>query len=325
MTSTIEFPGYQLSEHIGSSRQTDVWKAFQGSVCRAVTLRILKPELAIRPEAVRRFLEEARQTAPLKHPAILDIYNVCEHDQHYALVMEHVPGSTLEHLLRRVVRLPLKQALKIALQLVNALGYAWASCRLIHRNVTPRNVIVGEDGEMKLVYTGLSLRVAPQIPSGRLPVDVVEGTPAYMSPEQASGSSALDCRSDMYSLGATFYHMVTGVCPFDGLNSVEVMRRHISGTLPHPNALCPELPPSVAILLRRLMMKDPARRFADWQEVGAMLERMLAGTIIVPPRTGIARAVAEIVSTIPDACDRTTKRIRLVRRDNVFRGLRVKA
>jgi len=299
MQEAIQIPGYDVREHMGSSSQTDVWRAFQTSVRRDVTLKVLKPEFAADPDEVERFHDEARRTAHLKHDAIMCLYDVCQHEGRHILVMEYVAGPTVEQVLRSAGRIPVARALRMALQTAEALEYAWISHKLIHRNVTPRSIFLGAGPAVKLGYFGLSLRVDPSRPDSRLSSGMTEGTPQYMSPEQASGSPALDCRSDMYSLGATLYHMLTGVRPFGNVDPVEAMRQHISGTLPRPDKLCPGLSSGVYILLRRLMMKDPGRRFADWESVAVMIERVLSGKIFVQSRAGGESPSAGVVSTIP--------------------------
>lgn len=277
----MDIPGFVVQEKLGESSLTEVWKARQVALARDVTLKLLKPECAADPDEVRLFFDEARSTCRLSHHGIVRIYSVGEHGGLCYVVMEHVAGPTLEQVIAARTRVAPRAAASIALQTAEALAYAWREWRLIHRNVTPRSIMMDADGTAKLAYFGLSLRVDPAQPSRRLEPGMIVGTPNYMSPEQARGEAGLDFRTDMYGLGATLYHAVTGSLPFGDVAPREALHRQIHATLPHPERLCQAIPSCLTYVMQRLMMKDPADRFADWDEAVEILRKAASGTPVM--------------------------------------------
>lgn len=275
MNEIPEIPGFELLEKLGEGSLTVMWKARQISLEREVNLRILKPEFARDPRERAFFLEEARNIAGLKHPNLVQIYDVAEHAGHVYLVSEHIPGGTVEDRLRESGPFSEAEALYIAERVVEALRYAWTHSRSIHRNIKPRNIRIPEEGIVKLLYLGLSIRV------GRERIFRVEGTPEYMAPEQVLGKWPLDCRADIYGLGATLYHMVTGRPPFVGEDPFDVMQRHLTDQAPNPRDLNPELSVAFVHLVTRLMMKAPQDRYDDWSKVLDAVQKIRAGRFVV--------------------------------------------
>ncbi|MGQ9662674.1 MAG: serine/threonine protein kinase, partial [Kiritimatiellia bacterium] len=162
--------------------------------------------------------------------------------------------------------------------------YAWTHSRSIHRNIKPRNIRISEEGIVKVLYLGLSVRV------GREKIFRVEGTPEYMAPEQILGKWPLDCRADMYGLGATLYHMVTGRPPFVGEDPCDVMQRHLTDQAPNPRDLNPELSVAFVHLVTRLMMKAPQDRYDDWSKVLDAVQKIRAGRFVVTYQETFSRS-----------------------------------
>ena len=258
--------GFEFQEQIGQSSMTEVWRAYQPALQRTVTLKILRGEFASDPEEVERFHREAQTTCSLVHDNILQIYDaVREGDTHF-LVMEHVSGPTLSALLMNEALAPAR-ALDMAGQIAEGLRFAWEKAQLIHRNVTPRAIMLDGPESAKLGYVGQSLRVDPLHPDQRLLSGMIVGTPYYMAPEQARGSAHLDARTDMYGLGATLYHMITGLIPFADLSPEDALRSQITEPLALPSDFERQLPDAFAEIMNRLLMKSQSDRYADWGEV----------------------------------------------------------
>jgi serine/threonine-protein kinase len=299
----VEIPGYEIVEKLGRSSMTDVWKAYQSSLERYVTIKVLREEFAADPQEVERFFAEARQTSSIKHPGVLQIFNADEHDGHYYVVMEFVNGPSVDELIQHKGALPPRWSMGVAAQAARALGYAWKRHQLVHRNLTPRSLFPNGKAHTKIAYLGLSLRVAPGDGSVRLRPGMIVGTPYYMSPEQACCSPDLDFRTDMYSLGASLYHMITGRMPFAKYEPVEALRKQVDGQLMHPSRHVEGLPTGMAFVMRKLMMKDPQHRYATWEDAARALEKLAAGKVLVSRgRNGHASTVRELrVSAKPAA------------------------
>lgn len=295
---TIQLPGYEIGGKIGDTALTEVWSAWQPALQRRVSLKVLKPQAGEDPEEVARFTAEARDAANLRHPVIVAIYNVTHHEGQHVVVMEHAEGPSLYEVLAQGGRLPWARAAMVALRVAEALQYAWDHARLIHRRVSPTSIRLEPGGGVKFAYMGLSMRVDPLNPSRRLEPGCIEGLPYYMSPEQARGAVDLDYRTDMYGLGATLYHMVTGHMPFGDRDPMEAVRCQIAGTLPCPVRFCPDLSPSLLYVMAKLMRRDPGDRYADWAEAIDELHRAGTGHVIV--RTQV-RHVASVIETEPAA------------------------
>ena len=277
----LEILGYEIVEKIGRSSMTDVWKAYQSSLQRYVTPKVLREEFASDPQEIERFFAEARQTSSLKHPGVLQIFDADVHNGRYYVVMEHVRGPSIDELIRDKGALPPKWSMGVAAQTARALGYAWERHQLVHRNLTPRSLFPNGKAHSKIAYLGLSLRVLPGTDNVRLRPGMIVGTPYYMSPEQACCSPDLDCRTDMYSLGASLYHMITGRMPFAKYEPVEALRKQVGGHLAHPSRHAKGLSTGAAFVMRKLMMKDPAHRYSSWEEAARVMEKLSAGKVVV--------------------------------------------
>jgi hypothetical protein len=289
----VQIPGFDMQKPIGEGAMAFVWKAWQKSLHRTVAIKMLKPSIACNPAEITSFLREARAAAALKHPGIVQIYDIGELNGSYYLVMEYIDGKTVGHLIQRDGPLPAGQALTIVRAVAEALDYAWEHAHLIHRDVKPHNILIDADGTAKLSDLGLACTVARGARAAADESDFVEGTPNYISPEQARGAPHIDCRSDMYSLGATLYHMVTGRVPFGDLQPADAARQQVLGRLPNPRDLVPGIPIAVAQLITRLMMRSPAARFDSWPEAIEAIRRAASGRMMVADRPP-----AEVNSTV---------------------------
>ena len=283
-------PGYEILEKIGNGAMATVWTARQLSLDRVVAVKILSPHLLRDEEAIRRFRFEAQAAAKLNHPAIVQIYDAGSFEGIAYLVMEFVAGCTVDELLERKRRLGEKHALLIGEGVALALAYAWDEARLIHCDVKPANVLIDQDGSVKITDMGLAKVFGTNVPgSGQ---EMLEGTPHYISPEQAHGESNLDCRVDIYSLGAMLYHMTTGRVPFGDSAEIEVVERHVSDYLPDPQQINTALSDGLAWLIEKMMVKDRTLRYESWPDVLADMKAVRRGDL------PLARALAAGYSTV---------------------------
>jgi serine/threonine-protein kinase len=218
---------------------------------------------------------EARAAARLKHPGIVQVYDANFSDGVYYYVMELVDGYTMGDLLRRKGKITVEDALIVAESVAVSLDYAWSLYQMVHCDIKPDNIMVDADGSLKVTDLGLcrSLTLVKGGHPGK--ADEILGTPAYMSPEQVYGSDKLDCRSDIYELGATLYHLVSGKMLFHGKTDDEMIKCHVdSSQAPDVRTLAPAAGNAFALLLEKMLAKDPNHRHRDWKLVLADLERV---------------------------------------------------
>jgi serine/threonine-protein kinase len=266
---------YVLKERLGAGGMGEVYLAEHRLLKRPCAVKIIRPERARDPNLLRRFEREVQATARLRHYHTVEIYDYGHSDDGtFYYVMEYLPGLTLEEVVERHGPLPAARVVHYLRQLCGALREAHAA-GLVHRDIKPSNVIAGNPGGagdvVKLVDFGL---VRPPDVGGetRLTKEgLILGTPEFMSPEQAKGEDSLDARSDLYSLGAVAYFLLTGRSPFEGRSPLETLLAHLHEP-PPPPAGGPEVPADVQAVILRCLAKDPEQRFADAEA----LDRALA-------------------------------------------------
>jgi serine/threonine protein kinase len=260
---------YEVLQVLGQGGFGIVLQAFDEVLQRVVAVKVLAPEIATTSPARKRFLREARASAAVRHENVVQIYAVEDHPLPY-LVMELIPGETLQQLLDRTGPLDVPEILHIGRQIGAGLAAAHET-GLIHRDVKPGNILIegGPERRAKLTDFGLARATddASLSQSG-----LVAGTPLYMAPEQARGET-LDHRSDLFSLGSVLYVMCTGHPPFRASGALAVLRR-VCEDRPRPiREIIPETPSWLCDLIARLHAKDPAERFQSAREVVDLLER----------------------------------------------------
>lgn len=264
--------GYELLEVIGQGAMGIVYKARQVSMDRLVALKVLSPELSKNEDFRQRFLREARATAKLNHNNIVAGIDVGEEKGEYYFVMEYIDGFSLLKRLERGGAEDEKQALNIVLQIAKALEHAHKH-KMVHRDIKPDNILMTRNAVAKLCDLGLALErgTGSEGEEGKS-----VGTPNYISPEQALGEPNIDVRSDIYSLGATFFHILTGRPPFQGTPAV-VMTKHINEESPDVLELNPHLRESVGQIVDKMLEKDPEDRYQTPAELIEDLERVIEG------------------------------------------------
>ena len=259
-----------------------VYKAKQRSLERIVAVKILRPDLTSDPTAVVQFKLEANSVANLKHPNILMIHEAGSTEGVHYFIMEYVSAYSVSTWLQRKGRLTESDALTVADAVARALQYAWEKAGLVHCDIKPGNILVDEDGVVKLAdFSGLSRTNLSE--EAQLLQDVTIGTPNYMAPEQVRGFSTLDFRADIYALGAVIYHLVTGRLPFETCTEEEAMQQQVEGHLEDPLKLNPAISPHLALLVEKMMVKDRDQRYGSWDAVVADIGRVRAGQAPNPP------------------------------------------
>ncbi|MBN1808542.1 MAG: protein kinase [Planctomycetes bacterium] len=259
--------GCEVVEEIGQGGMGVVYKAKQISLDREVAIKVLAHHLAVDQSFVRRFQHEARAVAKVNHPNILTVFDVGEEHGVYFMVMEFISGRSMSEILTGQELVPPKEASDIIRQAALGLERAQAS-GIIHRDIKPDNIMVTEQGIVKVSDFGL----AKEVENSMTVTDAVMGTPAYMSPEQCDGKK-LDGRTDIYSLGGTFYRMVTGRLPFEAETAMSMMYRHKHEPLVPPHEVAPAVPQSLSRVVVKMMAKQREERYQTMGEVIAALDR----------------------------------------------------
>jgi len=263
---------YELEELVGTGGMSSVYRAHDRMLERDVALKVLHERFTADGDHVERFRREARAVAQLSHPNIVTVIDRGEQDKRQFIVFEYVDGENLKSLLEREGPLPEAQAIALTHQIARALGFAHGE-GLVHRDVKPQNVLLNDGGDTKVTDFGIARSL--DVHGGLTQTGTVMGTSDYIAPEQARGSR-VDAQSDVYSLGAVLYELLTGEVPFKGDNFVAVAMRHINEPPPSVRERRPELSPCVDAVVRRAMAKEPRDRFRSMDELCSELGGCLA-------------------------------------------------
>ena len=262
---------YEVEELVGSGGMSSVYRAHDRLLERNVALKILHPQYSGDGDFVERFKREARSVAQLSHPNIVTVIDRGEDADRQYIVFEYIDGENLKELLVRTGRLPVADALALALQVARGLAFAHGQ-GIVHRDVKPQNVLLNGDGRAKVTDFGIARSLDVE---GVTQTGTVLGTSDYIAPEQASGGP-VDQHSDIYSLGVVLYELLTGEVPFSGDNFVAVALQHVNQPAPDLRERRRDVPPRVADAVARALAKEPAQRFSSMDELVAELETALA-------------------------------------------------
>ena len=259
----FEIPGYEIIERLGKGSMGLVFKAKQTSVDRIVAVKVLLDTLAQNKEFIKRFQREAKIAAKLQHNNIVNAIDAGEVEGHHYFVMEYVEGATIKDELDQKKVFDEKVALKIVMAVAEAMKHAHER-GLIHRDIKPENVILTKDGGVKLADLGLA-RLTADEKWAMSEAGMAIGTPYYISPEQVRGQVDVDIRADIYSLGATLYHMVTGKVPYPGETPAEVMRKHVdkNAQLIPPDHINTRLSSGLGVVVETMMAKNRDNRYRN--------------------------------------------------------------
>jgi serine/threonine protein kinase len=263
---------YELEEMVGVGGMSRVYKAHDRSLERTVALKLLHEHYAEDGDYVERFRREARAVAQLSHPGIVTVIDRGDDAGKPFIVFEYVEGENLRELLVRCGVLSIRQVLELGGEIARALAFAHQH-GLVHRDVKPQNVILSGDGRAKVTDFGIARSLA--VEHGVTQTGTVMGTSSYISPEQARGER-VDASSDIYSLGAVLFELLTGKPPFDGDNFVAVAMQHVSQPAPSILDRRPDCPVRLARAVERALAKKPEDRFPTMDAFAAELEACLA-------------------------------------------------
>ncbi|MBP5586480.1 MAG: serine/threonine protein kinase [Lentisphaeria bacterium] len=257
--------GFEIEEELGRGAMGIVYQARQTNLDREVAIKILSDDSASDEVYVERFFREARAAASLSHPNVVQAYDAgVTEDGIYYFVMEKITGENLELVLNNVGPLNIPQALDVFISVANALSYAWTRNQLSHGDIKPENIIMRLNGKVKLADFGLARRAKDP----ELADEDIRATPAYAPPEIINGDKDVPgFKSDMYSFGATAYHILIGHEPFIDADPVKVCAMQLSDVQTPLCELNPNIPRRLSDLVDALMEKDPANRPADWSDV----------------------------------------------------------
>ncbi len=265
----LDIPGYVLDDMLAEGGMGSIFRAHNRESGLPAAIKILHPGYAKMGEFVERFIQEARAAGRLSHPNIIKVYNVGKTaNGRYYFTMELVKGATLT---QKMASLPAKDAARLFLDIADALDYAHRR-GIIHRDIKPDNILIGPDGEPKLTDLGIAVLDRPEMEQRG---QRVLGTPHYMSPEQASGKT-ITASTDIYSLGATFFHVFTGHPLFDSSDPQQIMIKHVREKPPRLADANPEIPEEIAAIVDRCLEKDPEKRFPDAGSLRAALSKAIA-------------------------------------------------
>ncbi|MCW8131427.1 MAG: protein kinase [Planctomycetota bacterium] len=267
---SIEIPGYKIHEKVGVGGMGTVYKAKQLSMDRIVALKVLNERYSNDREFVDRFIREARAAGKLNHPNVIHVHDVSKANGRHYFSMEYIDGNSVKEMLRVDGKVPVEKAVDIVIQTAKALEFAHEN-GIVHRDIKPDNIMLTKDGVVKIADLGIAKTFEE---TGLTAKDNrrVMGTPHYMAPEQALGKD-IDHRVDIYSLGATFYHMLTGTTPFSGSTAHEVLKAHIQESLPPIQEFTQLVPDPICFIIERMMAKLPEKRYPNMTRLIEDLER----------------------------------------------------
>jgi len=287
--------GYRIEDRLGRGAMGAVYLATQTSLARPVALKVLSPKLASDPRFVERFQAEARAAAALNHPNVVTVYDVGSDEGHHYLAMEYMDGKSLEVRLDERGPMPWRELLDVLRDAASGLVYA-EQRRIVHRDIKPENLMRNREGVTKIADLGLAVQIDVEaenedhMSEGRR----IFGTPHFIAPEVVRGGAA-DSRSDLYSLGATAYRLLSGHTPFEGASTREILRGALNDPAPPLAERVPGLPAGVARLVHRLLEKDPAARYPSAQVTLDEIERLRRGDTSGPAVLGRRRSRMPLV------------------------------
>lgn len=263
--SSQRIPGYHVLGKLGAGAMAAVFKARQISLDRLVAIKVLPRKFSNNKQFIERFYAEGRAAAQLNHPNIVQAFDVGQAGEFHYFVMEYVEGKTVHDWIVENKRFSEAEALDIIINVADALAHAHEK-GLIHRDVKPKNIMITPAGVAKLADLGLA-RAIDDKEAALAEQGKAYGTPYYISPEQIRGEVNIGPQADIYSLGATLYHMVTGNVPFNGKNPTEVMQKHLKSPLIPPDHVNPKLTAGVSEVIEMMMAKSRRQRYKNCRDL----------------------------------------------------------
>ena len=253
---------YEIKKLIGEGGMANVYLGYDTILERDVAIKVLRGDLADDEKFVRRFRREAQSASLLNHPNIVQIYDVGEDDGNFYIVMEYIKGQTLKQIIKKRGHLSLAETIDIMSQLTDGLSHAHESY-IIHRDIKPQNIMVLDDGMVKITDFGIAMAVNA---SDLTQTNSVMGSVHYLPPEQASGRGST-IKSDIYSLGIVMYEMLMGVMPFRGETAVEIAMKQLKDPIPSMRKERDDIPQSVENIILKATAKNPKNRYNNVKEL----------------------------------------------------------
>ena len=265
--------GYEVRKKLGEGGMGAVYEARQVALDRSVALKVLPPHLAANTEFIRRFSREALSVAKLNHNNIVQIYDIGKTEGTYFFSMEFVRGTNIGDIIAKEGKMEIGRAAGYILQAARGLEYAHRS-KIVHRDIKPDNLMVNEDDVVKVADLGLAKQLGDEEVSMTMS-GVGMGTPVYMSPEQGSDAKNADHRADIYSLGCTLYHMITGKIPYEGASAFEIITKHVNEPLRPPSQLNPDISDELSGIVGKMLAKKKEDRYQSMTDVIRAIEDYL--------------------------------------------------
>ncbi len=253
---------YEVKALIGEGGMANVYLGYDTILGRDVAIKVLRGDLADDEKFVRRFRREAQSASLLNHPNIVQIYDVGEDDGNFYIVMEYINGQTLKQIIKKRNRLSISETIDIMCQLTDGLSSAHDSY-IIHRDIKPQNIMILDDGMVKITDFGIAMAVNA---SDLTQTNSVMGSVHYLPPEQASGRGST-IKSDIYSLGIMLYEMLAGTMPFRGETAVEIAMKHLKSPMPSIRKLRDDVPQSLENIILKAAAKNPKNRYNNVREL----------------------------------------------------------
>ena len=266
-TTPPNIPFLTFESIVGQGGMAVVWRAWHRELNRPVAVKVLDPKFAASQQDVQQFMTEVRTMSSLRHPGIVQGYGADCVDGRYYFIMDYVDGYTFSALLARKGKMLENDVLIVCESVATAMKYAWEKFGIVHCDIKPENIMVDRDGTIKVTDLGLCQSTA--VIKHAEQSDEIVGSPAYISPEQIYGDVTLDCRADIYCLGATLYHMATGRILFPLIDNDGILHAHVNNGMqaPDPRFVIPEISEGFARLVSNMCVKDREYRYSSWYEV----------------------------------------------------------
>ena len=269
----VKFGDFELIELIGTGSTGEVWKAQQISINRIVALKILFPKHTNNKNFVTYFRQEAKQTTQLSHPMIVSIYFYGLENELYFIAMSYIEGISIYKKFKKGKIYTEREALKIIKDISSALAYMCNNFKMIHKNINPQNILIDKNGKPML----LVLEITKTRNKNTL-LSIQEMTtypPYFMSPEQGKNDKKINFRADIYSLGCSFFYILTGRVPYFGNNSIDIMLKHLKKPIPSPRKINPYISANTEKIIKKMMAKNSAKRYQSWENLIEDINRVL--------------------------------------------------
>lgn len=282
--------GYTILSEIGKGATGVVYAARNIQTGALVAIKVLYPFYSHNKDHLHRLTREAELTKRLNHPNIVAGYEYGLCQGHYYFVMEFVKGQTLDYLLKKKQSFSEEEATRIVVEVAKALDAA-QQLKIVHRDIKPSNIVIMPDNSIKLMDFGLAKEEVDRTVTRH---GTILGTPLYISPEQSRGDTEIDTRSDIYSLGITFYHLVAGEPPFADLDTAVILTKKITDPLPSPKTQNPSLSDESAYIIMKMCERDKAKRYRSPAELIEALEKLAAGTFRITEKAEPSKPKAQM-------------------------------